>query len=89
MLPEKYASTLSFLSEWGVEFGRVLGNINAKDKTLLYIAVAFFIVLVLKNSTHIKDNFKADTKTLIFLSAILSYALLNLNNVSEFLYFNF
>ena len=45
--------------------------------------------LTLKNSMELKRNFKPSWKALVLLLGIGFYALVNMNRVSEFLYFQF
>jgi D-alanyl-lipoteichoic acid acyltransferase DltB (MBOAT superfamily) len=89
MLPDKYAGKLTFLNDFGVEFGRVFGDIHGKDKTIYFIVGAFFITLMLKNSNELRQNFKPDYKNLIFTLILFFVATTMMSTVSEFLYFNF
>ena len=47
------------------------------------------LTLTLKNSVEMERNFKSSWKSLVFLLVIGSYALVSMNRVSEFLYFQF
>jgi D-alanyl-lipoteichoic acid acyltransferase DltB (MBOAT superfamily) len=89
MLPEKYADKLSFLAEYGVEFGTVFEAIQAKPKILIFLLLAFIIILKFKNSMYYKDNFQTNWKNLLITLVFLFTAISMLSNVSEFLYFNF
>lgn len=57
--------------------------------SLTAIVIATTLVLFFKNSIQLKENFKPNIRTLLFSVAIFTYAVLQLNRVSEFLYFNF
>nr|WP_246880059.1 MBOAT family O-acyltransferase [Bacillus suaedae] len=57
--------------------------------SLTAIVIAMTLVLFFKNSIQLKENFKPNIRTLLFSAAIFTYAVLQLNKVSEFLYFNF
>lgn len=84
----KYAEKLSFLQEYGVEFGAWLPNIDG-NKSGTWIIVAFIIVLFFKNSMQLRESFKPNKWYLMFSVALMMYAISNMNKLSEFLYFNF
>jgi D-alanyl-lipoteichoic acid acyltransferase DltB (MBOAT superfamily) len=90
MLPEKYASKLSFLHDIGVQFGQVTQDIgNGGSKTLNCILISFFILLILKNTSQILQTTRLNLKTSIFAGILFMYAVFQLTKFSEFLYFNF
>jgi len=43
----------------------------------------------MKNSMELMKDFKTNYKTMIFFIIITLYGILNINKISEFLYFNF
>ena len=71
------------------KFKKALEHIEGNSETVIYLSLAFFIILVLKNSSYYKTNFVLTKKNLYFTLAILLYCILSLNQISEFLYFNF
>jgi len=81
------------LSSYGlgfIEFSHAwLRNLNTDNFIVLKIAVAFFIVLKLKNLNQIEKNMAFNIMTLIFTTFIIVTSLLHLGGVHEFLYFNF
>jgi D-alanyl-lipoteichoic acid acyltransferase DltB (MBOAT superfamily) len=100
VLPDKLENKLSFLSNYGIEFGWWANDIGGNDWTAIWLIVGFVLVLVFKNSVQkleiLKMNYKASVLSAIsfFGSCLLcSIALVggvtSLNKVSEFLYFNF
>ncbi|MGI6723820.1 MAG: MBOAT family O-acyltransferase [Arcobacteraceae bacterium] len=91
VLPNPLAGKLGFLKEYGVEFGGFVVNIdNDGGKTLIpLILLAFILVIVFKNSMQKIDSFKANYKNTIIAIVCFTYAILSLNSISEFLYFNF
>ncbi|MBL4706829.1 MAG: MBOAT family protein [Flavobacteriales bacterium] len=89
LLPEKYASKLSFLTNYGFEFGHVLGEINAQSKTIIYILLTFILLLRFQNSIYYQKVFKVNYKYFFLLSFLFFSALSTMSTVSEFLYFNF
>jgi len=54
----------------------------------VYIVAAFGICLLLRNSNRLLDEYKPDWKVL-FVMAVGAYAMLNMEKLTEFLYFNF
>ena len=89
MLPEKYAGKLTFLSEYGVEFGTVFADINGKAQTTAYIILGLIIVLFFKNAMQWRESFIPTRLNLIFSIVLFLTALSMMSRVSEFLYFNF
>jgi hypothetical protein len=89
MLPEKYASKLSFLHNIGIEFGQVYHDIAGKSKTTTFIIAAFIVVLYFKNSMEHKESFKPNYTSLAITIVFLMTAISMFSQVSEFLYFNF
>ncbi len=88
-LPNVLATKLVFLETYGVEFGMFMSHIKGTNITLVYLVLAFMVVLLLKNSAYYLENFKA-TKSYALISALLfAWGFFSLNKVSEFLYFNF
>ena len=82
-------SKLSFLSQYGVSFDGWLINITGNFETVIWIIIAFILILFFKNSMEKWKEFKLNYKTLILTFICLTAGLLSLNKVSEFLYFNF
>lgn len=66
-----------------------LNNIYAEKYIFSIIGIVFILILTQKNSTQLHTTFKTNLFWLIFLSVILSIAILNMSGVHEFLYFNF
>ena len=88
-LPHVLAGKLAFLQAYGVEFGMFMSHVKGSNITLVYLVLAFILVLGLKNSAYYLENFKP-TKGFAFVSALLfAWGFFSLNKVSEFLYFNF
>ena len=53
------------------------------------LLIAFVVVLIAKNSMYYRDHFKPNWTHAIFISAVIIYSVFQLQQVSEFLYFNF
>ncbi|RLA80020.1 MAG: MBOAT family protein [Epsilonproteobacteria bacterium] len=76
---------LNFLN---VNFGPWLQNIYANNDIFTWLVVAFIIIFS-KNTSYYMNNFKPSYLNISFIVLISIYALLDMNKVSEFLYFNF
>lgn len=67
----------------------LFGNIDIAWDTIWLVVGCFLLVVVTKNSHQLKDKFKPHFLTVLFVCALLLYSLVNITNISEFLYFNF
>lgn len=89
VLPNFLSSRLAFLQEYGITFGGFIENIEGDYFTPFWLLAGLIITIYAKNSQELILN-KAKLYTKSFFFAILFIiAILNMNNVSEFLYFNF
>jgi len=89
VLPNMLESRLPFLKDFGINFGGFVENIGGDFYTPIWLFLGFALVLLFKNSIQQLQNFKINFKTILFSSVAISTALLSMNKVSEFLYFNF
>jgi alginate O-acetyltransferase complex protein AlgI len=81
-------SKLSFLENYGIEFGPY-GAIKLRALEILWFVFGFILILLFKNSTEQANRFKTNLWYL-FINSIVLFTLLSLlGSVSEFLYFNF
>ncbi|MGG0720103.1 MBOAT family O-acyltransferase [Robertmurraya massiliosenegalensis] len=88
-IPQFFSNSLTFLSDYGIIFSDFfLGNMETM-KSILAIFIAFFISVFMKNSIQLTENFRPTFSSSIVIVFILVYSLLQLNKISEFLYFNF
>jgi len=87
---DKYEKYLYFLHSCKqVTFGGITQNIGNDSDILIWVIIGFILILLFKNSNQKLDNFKFNyTTVLISVIAFIS-AVLSLNKVTEFLYFNF
>ncbi|QPH90665.1 MBOAT family O-acyltransferase [Campylobacter concisus] len=88
VLPNFLLAKLGFLKSLGVGFGGFLEKVGDKN-IFLFLLFGFILVLVFKNSAEILKQLKFEIKTAIFCSIVFIYSIFSLNNISEFLYFNF
>jgi len=89
VLPSSLANRLGFLTAYGVDFASLSVRFQNIDQALLLVVLFVLMVVFTKNSMEMKAQFQPDWKTAIFISILATYAILNLNKVSEFIYFNF
>jgi len=88
-LPIALSSKLSFLNQYGVEFGNFLGETGGDKFTPLWIIFGFTLVLIFKNSMEQIKVYKVSYTTVLFSGILFVTGVLSMNKVSEFLYFNF
>lgn len=89
-LPNVLSNKLAFLSQYGIEFGGFIANINSDMFTPVWLMVGFILILVFRNSMEKMKYFKINCINSILNILLLSVALgLYLGSYSEFLYFNF
>lgn len=89
ILPTFLSSRLGFLSAYGIDFSTLAARFQGINHAVVLIVLGFLISVFMKNSMEMKDKFQPDWKTALFISFLATYAILNLNKVSEFIYFNF
>lgn len=85
----KSLAGIPFLQNLGFTFGKWLEPVKGNDKTWIYCLVALIAVLVCKNSIQIIEKVRPRWGWVILLLVISFWALLDMNKVSEFLYFQF
>lgn len=76
-----------FVSVTKIKF--LFPSLGMSSYTLPMVISGFVLVLLFKNSAHHTKYFKPTKIIAIFTVLLFSYTVLNLSNVSEFLYFNF
>ena len=89
ILPSSLSNRLGFLSAYGVDFASLSVSFQNIDQAAVLVVLFILMVAFMKNSMEMKEQFQPDWKTVIFISILATYAILNLNKVSEFIYFNF
>jgi D-alanyl-lipoteichoic acid acyltransferase DltB (MBOAT superfamily) len=89
VLPSFLVDKLEFLNSYGVNFGSFVDNLQADSLIIVWLLMGFVLTLFFKNSMEKKDSFILNYKTVILASLCFLSAVLSLNTVSEFLYFNF
>ncbi len=78
------------LERLGVNFsGSWLDGINGNDRTYIYALLALVFAVTCRNSMQAVEGLKPDWKHFAVLVTIAFWGLLNISQVSEFLYFQF
>ncbi|NVN89338.1 MAG: MBOAT family protein [Desulfuromonadales bacterium] len=67
----------------------LMADIKGSDSILWTLIVIMTFTLTCKNSIQMEQRFKPSWKTLVFVVVVSFYSLINMNKVSEFLYFQF
>lgn len=80
---------ISVLHEFGFTFGKWLEGIKGNDKTWIMCVIALLVVVLCKNSMQLLERVRPNWGWFFFLLFISFWALLDMNKVSEFLYFQF
>jgi hypothetical protein len=88
LLPASLSHKLAFLTPYGVQFGGFIENVQGDLYTIIWILIAFALVLFFKNSNQLIPK-KLNLLHAFFSSILLVIAIYSLGNKSEFLYFNF
>ena len=89
ILPISLLNKLTFLIDYGMEFGKVFISISEKNKSVYWILMAIFFILFFRNSSEKLNKFKLNYQNLLIAFICFLLSILSLNKVSEFLYFNF
>ena len=89
VLPAALASKLTFLSQYGIEFGGYVQAISGSPWTILWIIAAFIVVLFSKNVMQKAVTFRMGYTSAALTAVYFTVGIMLLTRVSEFLYFNF
>lgn len=89
LLPAGFQGSLAFLQKAGVQFGALNTQFVSIYQALLAIGGAVLVVLLVKNPIEFKESFQPGWKSALIISGMAVWAILSLNKVTEFLYFNF
>jgi D-alanyl-lipoteichoic acid acyltransferase DltB (MBOAT superfamily) len=89
VLPNFLSIKLQFLNPYGIKFGGFLDNIQADISIIVWLSFGFILILLFKNSMEKRDLFILNYQTVFLASICFLSAILSLNTISKFLYFNF
>ena len=85
----KSLSKVKFLQGMGIKFGAWLAGIEGSDRTYIMLIIAMLITHLSLNSMQIVERVKPTWRWTICMMVVSFWSLLNMNRVSEFLYFQF
>ena len=88
-LPSILESKLVFLHDYGVTFNDFIAGTGGDYTTFLWIIIGLIVVLFSSNSNEKLEHFRLSYTTVLMTIGLFLGAVLSLNKVSEFLYFNF
>ena len=89
VLPEVFRSSMSVLKDYEIKFGDIYVNFNGASEIPLWILIAFWITLSLKNSNELISSWRPSNKMLIFVVFMFLISLMHFNKTIDFIYFNF
>jgi D-alanyl-lipoteichoic acid acyltransferase DltB (MBOAT superfamily) len=89
VLPASFVHHFSSLKQYSIEFGKYLHHLHATYDTPLWILFGFILTLFMKNSVQQTATLRLSTVSAVFSALMFSIAVLSMNKISEFLYFNF
>ena len=91
VLPEKLANKLSFLTSYGIGFGGWPDGFDDFKKSIVFILLAFFLVLLFKPTLLFIKKRKVSLWLTIYAVTLFSSSVIYslLNSTEVFLYFNF
>lgn len=70
---------------------KLLAQIDGRNETLFFLIIGFIVILCMKNSIELLENFKPSWKNVIFTGLLfyISIVTLSITPYVEFIYFNF
>ena len=87
---QKHEKYLSFLNSYDwVTFGQITQHIGDGSEVLNWIIVTFILILFTKNTIRLVEYYNRRKLFIVYVAVLASMALLNMNKITEFLYFNF
>jgi len=87
---QKHEKYLSFLNSYDwVTFGQITQHIGDGSEVLNWIIVTFILILFTKNTIQLVEYYNRRKLFIVYVAVLASMALLNMNKITEFLYFNF
>jgi hypothetical protein len=89
VLPGILSNRLSFLNQFGVDFGNPFGDIPAGYSLLVWLLLGCIVVLGFRNSMELLRTFKVNMYHVLFVIFALFVSFFHIQRYSEFIYFNF
>jgi D-alanyl-lipoteichoic acid acyltransferase DltB (MBOAT superfamily) len=89
ILPIGLSSKLSFLTPYGITFGDYWFDIGGSIWMVLYLLAGFILIFKKNSQTLVFQSFQQTTRFALITAFLFVIALMDMNKISEFLYFNF
>lgn len=89
ILPASLASRGGAWSGYGVQFASLADRFPDLPQAAGLVLVGFLLAVFFRNSMEMMERFRPHWLNSLFIAVLAVWAILNLNKVSEFIYFNF
>ncbi|NMC27724.1 MAG: MBOAT family protein, partial [Syntrophomonadaceae bacterium] len=89
VLPSSLAERLGALGQYGVEFASLADRFQDIPRAAGMVLVFFLLAVLFRNSMEMMERFRPHVLNALFIATLAVWAILNLNKISEFIYFNF
>ena len=88
IISDKLASKLSFLENYGVEFGKMFVNIQGSIQIIGWLILAFIIILLFKNSGEMRKKGYLNSIAFSIMTLVSLYFMIT-SKYTEFIYYGF
>lgn len=89
ILPASLAARLGPLEQYGVQFASLADRFPDLPQAAGMVGLFFLLAVLGRNSMEMTERFRPNWLNSLFIATLAVWAILNLNKVSEFIYFNF
>jgi hypothetical protein len=89
VLPGLLVNKLSFLQNYGIQFGHTFSHLNTNSLLVFWLFLGYILVLGFKNSMQLLSEFKVNIYYALFIVLSLVISFFHIQRYSEFIYFNF
>jgi len=89
VLASSLSDTLSFLSDYNLHFGDYTGSLPDAKDSIFWLVCGLIVILLFKNSMELMSKFRTSIYYLVFILISFVVSIGEMNEFSEFLYFNF
>ena len=88
IISDKLASKISFLENYGVEFGKMFVNIQGSIQIIGWLILAFIIILLFKNSGEMRKKGYLNSIAFSIMTLVSLYFMIT-SKYTEFIYYGF
>ncbi len=94
VLKPAWADQLGFLSEYGVRFAAVFGNVSGiytgwESEYMMFVLLSLLLALRFRNSNELTASLQFGLPSAVLTALLAVLAFMSMSRISEFLYFNF